>query len=71
MNHSISYSQAIEELENLLSEIERSEITVDSLTEKVRRATFLIGVCKSALQITEQEVKSILEEMDKSTKAEM
>jgi len=71
MNPDITYSQALEELESLLAEIENSEISVDSLTEKVKRATYLIGVCKSVLQITEDEVKRILEEMQKSQNKEL
>jgi len=71
MNPDITYSQALEELESLLAEIENSEISVDSLTEKVKRATYLIGVCKSVLQITEDELKRILEEMQKSQNKEL
>ncbi|HAJ98641.1 MAG TPA: exodeoxyribonuclease VII small subunit [Bacteroidales bacterium] len=71
MNDNPTYEQAIEELELLLAVIENSEISVDSLAEKVRRAAFLINECKKALHVTEEEVKKILEEMDKGQNPEL
>ena len=63
MKEKQTYSQAIEELEVIVSEIENEDISVDELSEKVKRASKLIQVCKGALQTTEEEVKRILEEL--------
>lgn len=64
MEDKVSYSQAIEELELIVNEIENEDISVDELSEKVKRASMLIGICRQALNTTEEEVKKILEELN-------
>ena len=44
-----TYSQAWTELEKIINEIESEEINVDVLTEKVKRASYLIKFCKGRL----------------------
>jgi len=61
------YSEAIEELELILSEIENAEISVDELANKIKRASELIKICKEKLTTTEQEVKSILKDIEPET----
>ncbi len=63
MSKSITYRQAIEELETIVSEIENEEISVDELSEKVKHASQLIVLCKTKLTKTEEEVSKVLEEM--------
>ena len=58
-----TYQQAIEELESIVNEIENEEISVDDLSEKVKRASQLIRLCKTKLTKTEEEVSKVLEEM--------
>ncbi len=65
MSKNQTYQQAIEELEAIVSEIENDEISVDELSEKVKRASQLIVLCKTKLTKTEQEVSKVLEEMKK------
>ncbi len=65
MSKSQTYQQAIEELEAIVNEIENEEISVDELSEKVKRASQLIVLCKTKLTKTEQEVSKVLEEMKK------
>ncbi|MFQ3579717.1 MAG: exodeoxyribonuclease VII small subunit [Bacteroidales bacterium] len=55
-----SYKQALEELEQILSEIESDEPDIDTLSLKVKRATFLIKECKKRLRQTSEEIDSIL-----------
>jgi exodeoxyribonuclease VII small subunit len=55
-----TYTQAIAELENLVSQMENSEISIDELSEKVKRASFLIKLCREKLSSTEKEIGSIL-----------
>ncbi len=64
MAESIKYSEAIEELENIVNEIEDDQISLDELTVKLKRASYLIKKCKEVLFETEQEVKTILDEMN-------
>ncbi len=56
----LTYSQALTELEGIINEIESEEINVDVLTEKVKKATYLIKYCKTRLRHTEEEVKKVL-----------
>jgi exodeoxyribonuclease VII small subunit len=60
----ISYSEAVNEIEEILNQIENGELDVDELTEKVKRVTLLIKICKSKLKSTEEEIDSILGEDD-------
>ena len=64
MNKKISYTQAFDELQQIVSEIEDGEISVDELSEKVKRAAVLIGECKSKLWKTEEDVNKILKELE-------
>ncbi|MEW5744761.1 MAG: exodeoxyribonuclease VII small subunit [Nitrospirota bacterium] len=59
-----AYSQALSELERIVSEIEAEDIDVDALSEKVKRATTLISFCKERLRATEEEVGRILAEAE-------
>ena len=60
----INYARAFEELQGIVSEIELGQITVDILSEKVKRASELIAICKTKLTSTEEDVNQILKEMD-------
>ncbi len=64
MKDKINYTEAFEELQTIVSEIEDGEISVDELSEKVKRAAFLIKICKSKLTSTEEDVNKILKELD-------
>ena len=64
MTQIINYTEAFEELQRIVSEIEQGEISVDELSEKVKRAAHLIKVCKSKLATTEADVNQILKELD-------
>lgn len=59
-NEKYTYTDAFEELQSIVSEIEQGGISIDALSEKVRRATQLISVCKAKLTATEEEVNNIL-----------
>lgn len=58
----LSYTEAIQEIESILQQLEEGEMDVDILAEKVKRSTELIRLCKLKLQKTEEEVNKILEE---------
>jgi len=60
MSKTITYAEAIVELETIVSDIENASIGVDELSEKVKRAAELIKFCRSKLTSTEKEVNSIL-----------
>ena len=64
MNEQPSYTEAFEELQEIVTEIEQGEISVDELSEKVKRASLLISICKKKLATTEEDVNKILKELD-------
>ena len=68
MSYSPNYTEAFEELQTIVLEIEQGEISVDELSEKVKRAALLIKICKTKLTTTEEDVNKILKELDSATK---
>ena len=64
MNETLNYTDAFEELQSIVSEMEEGEISVDLLSEKVKRAAFLINICKKKLADTEGDVNQILKELE-------
>ena len=66
MNDATNYTEAYEELQRIVTEIENGEISVDELSEKVKRATQLIRICKLKLTTTEEDVNKILRDLESS-----
>lgn len=64
MDKGKNYTEAILELEAIVAEIEEGSVTVDVLSEKVRRAAELIRICKARLTSTEEEVRKVLDELN-------
>lgn len=56
---SISYNDAIKEIEKILLEVESEDVGVDNLSKKVERVSFLIETCKTKLLKTEEQVERI------------
>ena len=59
----LTYSSAMTELEQIVNGMKNENIDVDSLAEKVKRASELIKFCKTKLKNTEDEVKKVLDDM--------
>lgn len=66
-NDSPKYTEAFQELQEIVNEIEQGEISVDELSEKVKRASHLITICKNKLATTEEDVNQILRELDSAS----
>lgn len=64
MAEKINYTEAFDELQEIVSEIEQGEISVDELSEKVKRAAMLIKICKAKLTSTEEDVNNILKDLE-------
>lgn len=60
----MKYAEAFEELQQIIADMEDGEISVDELSEKVKRAAMLIKVCKSKLSSTEEDVSKILKSLE-------
>ena len=61
----LKYSEAIEELNSILSGLESEHVDVDEVSLKVKRAVELIKDCREKIEKTEMEVKKIVKEFDK------
>ena len=60
---SITYNSAISELENILKMMQSDQCDVDRLTVFTRRATELITFCRNRLTATDEELRTILNEL--------
>ncbi len=65
MNDTPGYKDAVEEIESIVGEIENETIDLDLLTEKVKRAAYLIKYCKEKLKKTDDEIRKVLKEFEK------
>ncbi|MCF2603895.1 exodeoxyribonuclease VII small subunit [Parabacteroides distasonis] len=59
-----SYNEAIEKLRRIVAEIDKDELDVDLLSEKVKEASRLIKLCKEKLYKVDTDVRNVLEELD-------
>ncbi len=58
-----SYTQAVEELENILLSLEESEnVDMDEITGKVKRASELMAYCKKKLHQLDEDLEKIISE---------
>lgn len=64
MSLEIKYTEAFDELQQIVSDLEDGEISVDELAIKIKRASELIKICKQKLTSTEEDVSQILKELD-------
>lgn len=58
----LKYGEAMAEIESIIASLENGEADIDSLSERVGRASELIAMCRGRLRKAEEEVKRILEE---------
>lgn len=57
-NKKISYSDAIAELEKIYADLENnSEVNIDLIAEKVKRASELIAQCRKILHNLDEEIE--------------
>jgi len=63
MDKKLTYNESIERLRAIVSNIEKGELDIDELSEKVKEANQLIKVCKEKLTKADEEIKKILEEL--------
>ena len=57
----ITYAEAVSELQQIVQEMENADISVDELSDKIKRCTMLIKLCKDKLTKTEAEIAKIMQ----------
>ncbi len=60
----MNYTEAFEELQHIVKQMEHADISVDDLAEKIERAGVLIKICKEKLTKTEEEINKITEKFE-------
>ena len=58
----MSYKEAMQEIEAILRSLREEQNSVDTLAERVARATELIALCRAKLRKAEEDVAKVLEE---------
>lgn len=61
----MTYTQAVTELEEILRMMQSENCDIDQLTAYTRRATELLKDCRSRLTATDEEMRSILADLEK------
>jgi exodeoxyribonuclease VII small subunit len=61
----MTYTQAVTELEEILRMMQSENCDIDQLTAYTRRATELLKDCRSRLTATDEELRSILADLEK------
>ncbi len=62
-NSNLTYETAIKKLEQIVTEIEQGNISIDQLSEKVKEAKALFEFCITKLSSIENDVSNILKKM--------
>lgn len=63
MENKYTYTDAFAELEKIVQEIEIGNTNIDALSEKIKRASILIQICRAQLTSTEEEVNLLLKNL--------
>jgi exodeoxyribonuclease VII small subunit len=66
----MTYESAFAELKKIAEEIDNETVSVDVLSEKVKRASELIEFCKTRLRSAEKEINQIIKGMETKSKDE-
>ena len=60
-----TYTEAVAELEQILAELENNtEVNMDVISEKVKRAAVLMEFCKKQLHELNEELEKMMEQLD-------
>lgn len=63
MSNELNYESAYTELKSILTDLQNDEVTVDVLTEKVKRAKLLLEFCHKKLADVDADVQDLLSEL--------
>lgn len=61
----LTYTQAMERLEHIVSEIENNQTDIDQICDKIKEAQSLIKFCQEKLYKTDRDVSQLLNNEDK------
>lgn len=64
MKGDVGYADALAELGTILDELERDDLDVDVLAERVRRASELIKLCRERIARAQADVDQIVADLE-------
>ena len=59
----LTYDEAVVELKTILSSLQDETLSIDQLTDSIKRASELLESCNSILKSTESEVSSVIKKL--------
>jgi len=59
----LTFGEAVGEVEEILAELERDNVDIDHLGDRVKRAVELIQVCREKLEKTDDEVRELVADL--------
>ncbi|MCR5298742.1 MAG: exodeoxyribonuclease VII small subunit [Paludibacteraceae bacterium] len=57
------YEQAMGEINKIIESLEKGDIPMGELTEKIEKATGLLKQCKAKIQQTDEDIQKMLDEL--------
>jgi exodeoxyribonuclease VII small subunit len=63
-DQNIGYAEAMRELNVILDELERDDLDVDVLAERVKRASELIKLCRTRIARAQADVDAIVTDLE-------
>jgi exodeoxyribonuclease VII small subunit len=63
-DEAVGYADAMAELDAILDELERDDLDVDVLAERVKRASELIKLCRTRIARAQADVDKIVTDLD-------
>ena len=60
------YAQALDELDQILRELEGTDVDVDRLADRVARASELIAVCRQRIGTARMRIDEVIADLDGS-----
>ncbi len=64
MGTKLTYTEAFDELQQIVTDLESAEISIDELDARVKRASVLLKICREKLYKTEQNVLETLKTLE-------
>ena len=59
----LTYDDAVTELKTILNSLQDETLSIDQLTDSIKRASELLESCNSRLKSTEKEVSSVIKKL--------
>ncbi len=60
-NQSMTYTEAVTELEQLVQKMQDPQCSIDNLTDYTKRSKQLLEICRSKLTLADEQLKQILD----------